>query len=200
MGTSGAATPESELWSRARAGDPDAFGDIFDLHRDRVFGQALRLVRNGHDAEDITALVFLELWRRRASVTPTEGTVVGWLLVTTNFVVRNFERSSRRHRAAMSKLPPQVDSPDHSPLVQDALDSRGSRSVVRTAFLRLNRADQDILTLCVLEELGEAQASAALGIPRGTVKSRLSRAKSRLTAIVVASGTSINWEALADER
>jgi DNA-directed RNA polymerase specialized sigma24 family protein len=47
-------------WVRAVSEDSDAFGAIFDLHRDRVFGHSLRLVRSVPDAEDVTALVFLE--------------------------------------------------------------------------------------------------------------------------------------------
>jgi RNA polymerase sigma factor (sigma-70 family) len=196
----GGDTREIELWSRAQANDSSAFGAIFDLHRDRVFGQALRLVRHPHDAEDITALVFLELWRKRGQVEPSGGTIVGWLLVTTNFVVRNFERTARRHRDAMARLPRPEAAADHASAVQWGLDSRPARAAIRSAFLRLSARDQDILTLCVLEELSEAQASSALGIARGTVKSRLSRAKGRLARLVQGDGTPILREGLTNER
>jgi RNA polymerase sigma-70 factor (ECF subfamily) len=179
-----------------RQNDGNAFAEIYDMHRERVFGQALRLVRNSHDAEDITALVFLELWRRRQEVDPADKTVIGWLLVATNFVVRNFERTTRRHRDAMSKIPPPADSPDQAPAIDAALDAGPARSAIGKAFLRLSHHDQDILTLCVLEELNEAQVSAALGIARGTVKSRLSRAKARLAKIVRASGEPLVWEGI----
>jgi RNA polymerase sigma factor (sigma-70 family) len=193
-------THESELWSRAKANSPAAFGAIFDLHRDRVFGRALRLVRSPHDAEDITALVFLELWRKRSQIDPTGGTVLGWLLVTTNFVVRNFERTARRHRDAMARLPRPEAAADHASAVQSGLDSLSTRSAVRGAFLRLSARDQDILTLCVLEELSEAQASSALGIAPGTVKSRLSRAKGRLARLVEDSGTPMLLGGLMNEK
>jgi RNA polymerase sigma-70 factor (ECF subfamily) len=52
------------------------------------------------------------------------------------------------------------------------------------ALRSLSRADQQVITLCVLEGLAEKQAAVALGVPAGTVKSRLSRAKARLAAQV----------------
>jgi DNA-directed RNA polymerase specialized sigma24 family protein len=87
------------------SGDSDAFGAIFDLHRDRVFGYSLRLVRSVPDAEDVTALVFLEAWRRRTAVRVVDGSIIGWLLVTANNVVRNHTRTVRGHQIAMVKLP-----------------------------------------------------------------------------------------------
>ena len=150
-----------------------------------MFGQALRLIRDPHDAEDVTALVFFEAWRKRAGLRVVDGSVVGWLLVTTNNVVRNLSRSSRRYRAVLDRLPrPSVsgDHPDPSDEVGERIDRQARDAHVRSAFSRLTEADQNVMTLCVLEELSMEQAAQVLGIPAGTVKSRLSRAKTRLAA------------------
>lgn len=74
---------EADHWSAAIAGDAQAFAALFDLHRDRVFRYARRLLGDIHDAEDATAGAVLELWRRRTSVRVVEGSVLPWLLVTT---------------------------------------------------------------------------------------------------------------------
>ncbi|WP_291037760.1 sigma-70 family RNA polymerase sigma factor [Herbiconiux sp.] len=177
---------EAATWTAACAGDSAAFASIYDRHRDRVFGQALRLMREPHDAEDVTALVFLEAWRKRASVRVVDGSVVAWLLVTTNNVVRNLERSKRRYRAALSRLPKpswREEQPDHADSVDERIDQEARDARVRQAFARLSKADQDVITLCVIEGLTQAQAAAALGVPDGTVKSRLSRAKKRLAEL-----------------
>jgi RNA polymerase sigma factor (sigma-70 family) len=187
------AASSADLWSRVLRGDTAAFGAVFDLHRDRVFGQALRLVRSVDDAEDVTALVFLEAWRKRFDVRVVDGSILGWLLVTTNYVVRNVQRTARRHAIAMARMPRPVDAPDHAGAIHDELDSLVARNAVGLAFGQLSSRDQDVLTLCVLEELSEAEASAALGVPAGTIKSRLSRAKKRLAALV-AEGTRISLE------
>ncbi|ARJ06542.1 siderophore-interacting protein [Cnuibacter physcomitrellae] len=177
-------TDEEETWARARDGDSSAFAALFDRHRDRVFGQALRLLRAPHDAEDVTAMVFLEAWRRRASVRVVDGSIVAWLLVTTNFVVRNQARSVRRYREALQRIPVPAASeqPDETADVDERLDNSSRDTQVRAAFARLSPNDQDVITLCLLEELPMEQAAAVLKVPVGTVKSRLSRARQRLGA------------------
>lgn len=175
-------TGEPAILDRARRGDPEAFGELFDLHRDRVFRHALRMTRSVHDAEDVTGMVFLEAWRRRDAVLVVDGSAIGWLLVTTNNVSRNLSRSIRRYRHTLSTLPLPEDSPDHSDAVDVRLDSHPQLTALRQALARLPRRDQDILSLCVIEELSTADAAAVLNIPTGTVKSRLSRAKARLSA------------------
>ncbi|MDR6612305.1 sigma-70 family RNA polymerase sigma factor [Leifsonia sp. 1010] len=174
---------EAAAWSSARDGDGPAFASLFDRHRDRVFGHALRLVREPHDAEDVTAVVFLEAWRKRESVRLVDGSIIGWLLVTTNYAVRNHTRGLRRYRTALGKLPAPAPQDDHAPAVDDTLDGAERDRQVREAFDRLSKRDQDVITLCILEELTAAQAAEALGVPEGTVKSRLSRARKRLTEL-----------------
>lgn len=174
---------EAAAWSAARDGDGPAFASLFDRHRDRVFGHALRLLREPHDAEDVTAVVFLEAWRKRESVRLVDGSIIGWLLVTTNYTVRNHTRSLRRYRTALGKLPAPAPQDDHAPAVDENLDGAERDRQVRDAFDRLSKRDQDVITLCILEELTAAQAAEALGVPEGTVKSRLSRARKRLTEL-----------------
>ncbi|WP_240720959.1 RNA polymerase sigma factor [Pseudarthrobacter sp. NamE2] len=64
---------EGSLWSLSLGGDGEAFGVLYDRHRDRVFHHAYQLAGNHHDAEDTMAAAFLELWRRRAKVRVVEG-------------------------------------------------------------------------------------------------------------------------------
>ena len=177
---------EAAAWSKARDGDDAAFASLFDVHRDRVFGHALRLLRHAHDAEDITAIVFLEAWRRRDAVRLVEGSIIAWLLVTTNNTVHNHDRSIRRYRRALARLPRPADQDDHASVVDESIDDRASRTLVRSAFAKLTKRDQDVITLCVLEELPLSEAAHLLGIPIGTVKSRLSRAKQRLSDLTTA--------------
>lgn len=175
---------EPAVLERVRGGDAAAFGELFDLHHDRVFRQAIRLTSSIHDAEDVTAVVFLEAWRRRNAMREANDSVIGWLLVMTNFVFRNYSRSSRRYRDGLRQLPPPEPAPDHADSVDDRIDRDSRRAALRAALATLPARDQDILTLCVLDELSTADAATALGIAPGTVKSRLSRAKTRLAALL----------------
>lgn len=54
---------DADLWARSLRGDGRAFAGLFDRHRDRVFRSVLRLVVTTHEAEDVVATTFLELWR-----------------------------------------------------------------------------------------------------------------------------------------
>jgi len=89
-------TDEAVLWSRARSGDGRAFAAVFDAHRDRTFRHVLRLVASAHDAEDVVAGTFFELWRRRDTVPVVDGSVLPWLLVTAGNLARNAGRGLRR--------------------------------------------------------------------------------------------------------
>ena len=161
-------------WAQAQQGDGEAFGRIFDRHRDRVFRHVLRLVPVLDDADDAVAITFLEAWRRRENARLVEGSLLPWLLVTATKVTQNLNRSSRRHRALLAKLPPEDHAHDHADRLEDGLAS--------TALRELPLADRHVITLCVIEGLTDREAALVLNLPVGTVKSRLSRAKRRLAA------------------
>ena len=99
-----------------------------------------------------------------------------WLLVTATNSAHNLRRSARRHRALLAKLPLEDEALDPSTALEDGEAVQALRE--------LSIADQRVVTLCVLEGLSEREASVVLRIPAGTVKSRLSRARSRLATRV----------------
>lgn len=102
MGNQRKAHADSELWLRVLDGDGPAFAALFVLHRDRVFGHSLRLVRTPHEAEDVTAMVFLEAWRCRFKVRLVNDSIIGGLLVTTTKLTSAVLISSRMQRAMIS--------------------------------------------------------------------------------------------------
>jgi RNA polymerase sigma factor (sigma-70 family) len=163
-------------WRNAADGVGEAFGRIYDRHHRRVFGYALRLVSSPSDADDVVAMTFMEAWRRRDSVRFVGGSMLPWLLVTANNVSNNLARGSRRYRALLNRLPIETTVPDFT----DEFDEGDAHSALR----KLSNPDQQVITLCVLEGLSEKEAAQVLGIPPGTVKSRLFRAKNRLRALM----------------
>ena len=168
------------LWSQVVNGDGDAFGLLFDRHHDRVRRHALKVLSLPHLAEDVTAVVFYEAWRRRANVRIVNDSILPWLLVTTNNTLRNHVRQQRRYRHFLNQLPPPQDAADIADGIAEADESSFKSSALREAFAKLRPQERDVLTLCVIGGLGAKEAGAALGISDGTVKSRLHRAKSRL--------------------
>jgi RNA polymerase sigma factor (sigma-70 family) len=172
----GADTDERE-WTRARDGDGEAFGRVFDRHRRRVHLHALRLAPTFDDADDVVAITFLEAWRRRDGVRFVGGSILPWLLVTATNVARNLSRSARRYRAVLQELP----AAEAGAAPVDRLEMGHAE----LALQRLAPAHRAVVTLCILEGYSEQEAAAALGIAPGTVKSRLSRAKARMRVMLL---------------
>jgi RNA polymerase sigma factor (sigma-70 family) len=173
-----------DLLKQASAGDGDAFAQLFRRHRDRVFRHTLRLASSPADAEDLVALTFAEAWRKRNHIRSDDGSVLPWLLVTASNLARNNVRAFRRHQALLAKIPAPEPVPDHSTDVLDRVQQDEIEARVREAFDRLSDRDREILSLCVLEELSTNQVAILLRVPTGTVKSRLSRARSRLAELI----------------
>jgi RNA polymerase sigma factor (sigma-70 family) len=182
-------TDEGRLWSRSLRGEGDAFGALYDRHRDRVFRHAYRLSGNHHDAEDIMAAAFLELWRRRTRVRIVEGSVLPWLLVTTTNVARNSGRAARRYRRLLNSLPRSAGASDpldteffSSP--QEALDQDFAR-----ALGTLNAEDLRLVSLVIFEDYTLTAAAAVLNVTPGAAKTRMHRARQRMKAAMT--GTTI---------
>ena len=150
---------DGTLLAAAIGGDGQAFGRLYDRHRDRVFRHVLRLSDSRFDAEDLVALVFVEAWRRQEAIRIVEGSVLPWLLVTANNLARNQSRARRRYRSVLARIAHPVAEPDHADAVAERLGAGERAEVVRCAFDELSRRDQEILTLCVLDELTTALAT-----------------------------------------
>ncbi|MFC6884476.1 MULTISPECIES: RNA polymerase sigma factor [Actinomadura] len=172
-----------ELWRRACDGDERAFGALFDRHARTVYNYCFRRTASWSEAEDLTSVVFLETWRRRAHVSMPSESLLPWLYGVATNVLQNHRRSLRRHREALSRLPAPEPQPDGAEEASERLDAERRMRRVMASIERLSRRDREVLVLCVWEGLGYAEAAEALGVPVGTVRSRLARARSRLRGI-----------------
>ena len=186
---------EAADWVAALSNDADAFVSIFDRHHDRVYRHALRMTGNAHDAEDITAGAFLELWRRRKSVRVGDGSTLPWLLVTATNLARNLTRGLRRYRTLIATLPrPEVGRSAEDVAVERIEEARLA-SQVREALRTLSPSDAALITLSVLEHYSPAEAALALGISNGAARTRLHRARSRMAgALEVADQEDVTGE------
>jgi RNA polymerase sigma-70 factor (ECF subfamily) len=159
------------LWLRVRAGDESALGDVFDLHQERLFRHAFRLLRDHADAKDAVAVAFFELWRRRAAVRVVDGSVLPWLLVAVANASRSLERSTARYRRLLATAPA-----DHG----DVGSAGSNAGPVLVALGKLPGRERAVVVLAVLEGFSERDVAYALDVPPATVRSRLVRAKARL--------------------
>lgn len=178
---------DSELWARSRAGDTAAFGLLFDRHHNAIYSYCFRRLGDWSVAEDALSVVFLEAWRRRDKVLP-DGKVLPWLYGIATNVIRSQRRTRKRYAAALSRLPDPKPSPDFAVGADERLDDVRRVQEVLRLVSKLSKRDQDVLALVAWQELCYEDAAAALEIPVGTVRSRLSRARFRLRELDARAG------------
>ena len=171
---------DAENWDRVLEGDAQAFAVCFDRHRDPVFRSLLRAVEQAHEAEDLTATVFLELWRRRHRVNLVDGSLLPWLLATATNVGRNAARSRRRYRSFLAKLPPPDVSPDSAAAVAQRLDAERTAGAIRARLSGLPLKDQQLVELVSLDGVTVSAAAEALGLKDSAAKMRLARLRARV--------------------
>ncbi|MFD8550660.1 RNA polymerase sigma factor [Streptomyces fradiae] len=166
--------------NRFRRGDPDALGELYDEHARVLYRYALRVTGDWAEAEDVVSATFLEAWRGRGKLRPEGDGLRPWLLGIATNVMRRNARSRRRREVALARVPERGSVPDFADdLVTHLADAEHLRAA-HAALARLRRRDREVFTLVVWAGLDYAAAAEALGVPVGTVRSRLSRARTRL--------------------
>jgi RNA polymerase sigma factor (sigma-70 family) len=172
------AVSDRELWRRAAGGQGEAFGELYDRHANAIYNYCFRRCGDWALAEDLTATVFLEAWRKRRRVAfDREDAVLPWLYAVAN----NVQRSHiRRHRRLTRFLGVLVAGQRSARDTSEQLVEQEQMRHVLAAVRLLPPREQDVLALCVFGDLSYEQAAAALGVPIGTVRSRLARARNRL--------------------
>jgi RNA polymerase sigma factor (sigma-70 family) len=170
---------DADLWARSRVGDREAFGVLFDRHAQVIYNYCFRRIGNWATAEDALSVVFLEAWRRRDKELPPDK-VLPWLFGIATNVVLNRRRSERRYLAVLARMPRVADEPDFVQDSEQQLDDQAQAKRALTLVGRLPQREQDVFFLCAVMELSYEDAALALDVPIGTVRSRLSRARTRL--------------------
>ena len=176
---------DQELWSLAadqHAGP--AFGELFERHADRIYAHCFHRTGSWSMAEDLTSVVFLEAWRRRREVRFSGDSVLPWLLAVANNATLNAQRTLRRHRRLLVKLPPAGQEPDIAEDAARRVDTERAAAHLLCALDGLREPEREVLALCDWAGLSYAEASDALGVPAGTIRSRLSRARQHLRDLV----------------
>ena len=163
-------------WLIASRVSPQMFGEIVSRYQTEIFRYVSRRA-GSRDAADITAEVFARAFESRYKFDPMRGSARPWLYgIASHVIVDHLRRTEVRNRT------PGVWAVDTDPFdsVLDAVVAQSARPRITAALARLTPEDRETLLLVVLADLTGPEAAEALGIPIGTVKSRLSRAKSQM--------------------
>jgi RNA polymerase sigma factor (sigma-70 family) len=158
---------------------PEDFGAVYDEH----FSDIYRYIagRLGRDvADDIAADTFVIALRRRHSFDPGRGGIRPWLFgIATRLVAQHRRQETRRFRA-LARAGAEEVTDGHETRVVGRVTAEGLAPELARAIGALSRGDRDVLLLNALCDLSHEQIAQALGIPYGTVGSRLNRARRKV--------------------
>lgn len=186
-------TDWSQIVHRCMNGDSGAWAEMVRTHHKRVYGLCYRFTGNATDAEDLTQDVFLKIYSNLASFDSGRGSLPVWITtMTRNLLVDNFRRT--RNQRATSSLDEGWDSVEELKPI-DRLTARGPSQHDLTAQKELARMVQDALArvsvelreaviLRDLQDMDYKEIAQVLGIPEGTVKSRISRGRAELARLL----------------
>lgn len=170
-----------ELIERCLTGDQEAWADIVRMHWRKVFNLAYKFVGRHDEAEDLTQDIFLRIFKslhtfdRRANFQT-------WLISISRNLCIDHYRSKRKERETMAR---DVDAATLTPASRDRLpDSQleqlDVRELVRTALAELGPSLREAVVLRDLQDFSYLEIADRLGLPEGTVKSRINRGRLEL--------------------
>ncbi|MBM3321551.1 MAG: sigma-70 family RNA polymerase sigma factor [Candidatus Eisenbacteria bacterium] len=186
----GSSPEERRLVARARAGEEGAFRSLLRRHQRDVFNLAFRILRNREDAEDAAQEVFLRIYRSLEQYDP-ERPFRNWLLRITHNLCIDWLR--RRRIATVSLGEPlrqdegeiEWELPD--PSAADPLETllgKEERELVEEAIAKLGPTLRSAIVLRHVQGLRYEEIADVLGIPLGTVKVRLFRARAAIAELL----------------
>lgn len=165
---------DAQLLAAHRGGDPEAFGELFRRHRDRMWAVALRTTRDPEMAADAVQDGFLNAFRRADSFRG-DAAVTTWLhRIVVNACLDRLRR--RRPTSDLDDLDP-ADPRDHHRSVEVRLD-------IREALDRLPEGQRMALVLVDMHGMSVAEAAAVLEVAEGTIKSRCARGRAAMAELL----------------
>jgi RNA polymerase sigma-70 factor (ECF subfamily) len=186
--------PDQVLVERCRQGDPSAFARLVALHEGMVFNLAARLIGDPEEAKDVAQDVFLQVYRTLGRF-EGRSSLKTWIYRMVVNQCHNRHRWWRRRKKDCSRPLDELTPADQARLVAgdrgqaspyEELRRRERSGRVQAALLGVSFDHRAILLLREVEDLSCEAIAATLGIPEGTVKSRLARAREALRVRLLA--------------
>lgn len=179
---------DRELWARARLGQSAAFGELFDRHNKSVYNYCFRATASWSMAEDLLSETFLHAWRRHLELEPEGDSALPLLLGVATGCLNNALRANRRRLRWLNSAPEPRPEPDHSDDVVARVADETRMARVLSRISQLPERDRTMLQLHVMGQLSYVEVAEAMDIPVGTVRSALSRMRSKLRSSEVVHG------------
>ena len=182
-------TTDEDLLKRIAAGDRLAMRVLFARHRLRLHRFVLRMVRDETVAEDAVSDTFLDVWRQAGDF-EGKSQVSTWLTSIARFKALSALR--RRREAGLDEefaagIEDEADTPE---VISQKLDKSAA---IRLCMDRLSADHREVLDLVYYHEASVEEVAEIVGIPEGTVKTRLFHARKKLAELLKAAGIDRGW-------
>lgn len=173
---------ESNIVSRCLSGEETAWEQFVRLHTRQVYALCYRFTGSDAEAQDLTQEVFLRVFRTLKTFRSSEGSLGTWLARLTRNLLIDHYRRSRQDRATESieERLPVIE--EHGPVTRpdQILAGREASEVLQAALQKLSPDLREAVILRDLQEMEYREIAQVLGIPEGTVKSRINRGRAEL--------------------
>jgi RNA polymerase sigma factor (sigma-70 family) len=175
-----ARTGDAVLIEQSRQ-EPERFSAIFDRYYPEIHGYAERRLGRGL-ADDVAAEAFLIAFDKRAGYDLSRPDARPWLYgIASNLIARHRRAEVRQYRA-LAKTGTDDPTEDHADRVVQLVDADALKTRLARALAEIADRDRDVLLLVAWAEFTSEEAGSALGIPAGTARSRLHRARRKIQA------------------
>jgi RNA polymerase sigma-70 factor (ECF subfamily) len=171
---------EDELLDRCKRGERDAFGPIVRTYEGRIYAYAATMVRDGEEAKDLTQETFIRAYTRLHQF-ELGRPFLPWLMsIARSRCIDSIRARRSRTQYEVHGGEMLSNRPDPATGTGAIMDDEDRRSMVWQALSRLRPQEREILTLKDISELKYDEVARILGIPRGTVASRVFMARRAL--------------------
>jgi RNA polymerase sigma-70 factor, ECF subfamily len=167
------------LIRRMQAGDDDAVRDLYAQYGQRLYAYALRLTNDSATAEDVTQNTLVTAWRTARSFRG-EGRLIAWLLG----IVHHMAMKAIRNRTNYIDDVTEETIREDQPSPEEQAQVKDERRWVRQGIQNLSPEHRAVLELVFYQELSLNETAQVLNVPVGTVKSRLSYARTHLRGVL----------------
>lgn len=170
---------EIRLIERAKRGHEDAFRQLVDAYKDRLFAFIWKMLRNHHEAEDLTQAAFVKAYESLASYS-RQYAFSTWLFTIAYRLCLNHLRKKRPIASDVDFARVTRDEDDAAESVAGSEEAKRLRELIWSSVEKLTEAQKACVLLFYREEKSCQEIGQALGMPAVTVKSHLHRAREKL--------------------
>jgi RNA polymerase sigma-70 factor, ECF subfamily len=172
---------EEELIALLKSGDQSAFAYLYDNYAAALYGIIFRIINNKEIAEDILQEAFVKIWNNFSSYDATKGRLFTWMLnIARNLSIDMIRGKSYKKQTKIQSSENAVTNASNSTNENDRFDTLG----LRKQLTALKEDQKQIIDLAYFEGFTQNEISQKLGIPLGTVKTRMRTAIQELKKIL----------------